>query len=74
MYSIVNTILSTLNTIRISVSDKLKLENIINTQATLESKNGLTPEENLAIEILMRKNEKILIEHIRTMVDKENAK
>lgn len=73
MYRIVNTIMNFLGSLNISRHDQEKINKMVQAQQKLESEQELTPEEQLAVNILMKRNEKMLIEHLQKMMEEQHA-
>ena len=73
MFKIVNTLMSLLESLSPSKADHRRLEDIISSQAHLQCQTELSAEEKLAVEILMKRNEQILIKHIQKMMEEDNA-
>lgn len=73
MYRIVNTIMNFLGSLNISRHDQEKINKMVQAQQKLESQQELTPEEQFAVDILMKRNEKMLIEHLQKMMEEQHA-
>lgn len=62
-----------LTSLKPTKEDQQMLDSIVESQASLQSHTELSPEEQLAVSILMKRNEKILIAHLQKMVEEANA-
>ena len=73
MYKLVNSLMEILSNLSISKKDSEVLNGIVSSQASLQIKVELSAEEKLAVDILMKRNERILISHLQKMMEEANA-
>lgn len=72
-HEVVNRIQALLNIVDWSKTARSKFNQIINSQLELETTVPVTPEEELVIKLMIKQNEKILLEHIRKTLEGQDA-